>query len=295
MYIDDAEGLVFRPPSEARSFILRVTIGCSHNTCTFCAMYKASKFRIRSQEEIFAIIDRASAAYPSIRRIFLADGDALVLPTEKLLAILEKCYSSFPHLTRIGAYATPSDINRKTLQELSDLRQSGLKIIYTGIESGDDDVLRLVNKGVTAKETIAAGHKVLAAGMKFSAMIILGLGGKEHSTQHALHTARVVSAINPTMLSALTLIIPRDVPLYADVQEGRFTPLTAREFLEELDLILRNIDMKSPCIFRSNHVSNLYPAAGTLPMDKERMLAELEEVIPAADNIKRLLNDTGSF
>jgi radical SAM superfamily enzyme YgiQ (UPF0313 family) len=295
MYIDDAEGLVFRPPSEARSFILRITIGCSHNTCTFCTMYKDSKFRIRPLDEIDGIIDRAAAAYPFIRRVFLADGDALLVPTDKLLHIIQKCYTTFPSLTRIGTYATPADINRKTPQELAALRQAGLKIVYTGIESGDDEVLSLVNKGTTAEETITAGKKILAAGMKFSAMVILGLGGKERTYQHAMNTARVVSAINPTMLSALTLIIPEDAPLYEDVQKGTFTPLTAREFLEELDLLLRNTHMESHCIFRSNHVSNLYPVGGTLPQDKEAMLQELERVIPKADNRIRLLNDNGNF
>ena len=295
MMIDDAEGLVFRPPSEARSFILRVTIGCSHNTCTFCAMYKDSKFRIRPLEEIFGIIDRAAAVYPFIDHIFLADGDALLLPTDKLLAIMKKCSDSFPNLTRITTYGTPADINRKSLAEMQKLREAGMGMVYTGIESGDDEVLKFVHKGATSEQIISAGKKVLASGMKFSAMIILGLGGKERTRQHALNTARVVSAINPTYLSALTLIVEHNTPLYQDYLAGRFTPLTAREFLEELALILKNTHMTKPCIFRSNHVSNLYPVGGTLPMDKERMLAQLERVIPQADNTKRLLHDDSSF
>lgn len=159
MIIDDAGGLVFRPPSEARSFILRVTIGCSHNTCRFCDMYKASKFRIRPMEEIEGIIERGAYAMPFIRRIFLADGDALVLPTDKLVAIMQKCYEKFPNLNRIGAYATPADLVRKTPEELKRLREAGLAIVYMGIESGDDDVLKLVDKGTTAALTIEAGKK----------------------------------------------------------------------------------------------------------------------------------------
>lgn len=224
MIIDDAGGLVFRPPSEARSFILRVTIGCSHNTCRFCDMYKASKFRIRPMEEIEGIIERGAYAMPFIRRIFLADGDALVLPTDKLVAIMQKCYEKFPNLNRIGAYATPADLVRKTPEELKRLREAGLAIVYMGIESGDDEVLKLVDKGTTAALTIEAGKKALAAGMKLSTMILLGLGGQERTKEHALHTAQVVSAINPTMLSALSLIIPREVPLYQDVVNGTFTP-----------------------------------------------------------------------
>lgn len=150
MIIDDAGGLVFRPPSEARSFILRVTIGCSHNTCRFCNMYKASKFRIRPLEEIEGIIERGAEALPFIRRIFLADGDAMVLPTDTLITIMEKCYEKFPKLTRIGAYATPADLIRKTPEELKRLREAGLAIVYMGIESGDDDVLTYVDKGTTA-------------------------------------------------------------------------------------------------------------------------------------------------
>lgn len=159
MIIDDAGGLVFRPPSEARSFILRVTIGCSHNTCRFCDMYKASKFRIRPMEEIEGIIERGAYAMPFIRRIFLADGDALVLPTDKLITIMKKCYEKFPNLNRIGAYATPADLVRKTPEELKRLREAGLAIVYMGIESGDDDVLKLVDKGTTAALTIEAGKK----------------------------------------------------------------------------------------------------------------------------------------
>ena len=249
MIIDDAGGLVFRPPSEARSFILRVTIGCSHNTCRFCDMYKASKFRIRPMEEIEGIIERGAYAMPFIRRIFLADGDALVLPTDKLVAIMQKCYEKFPNLNRIGAYATPADLVRKTPEELKRLREAGLAIVYMGIESGDDGVLKLVDKGTTAALTIEAGKKALAAGMKLSTMILLGLGGQERTKEHALHTAQVVSAINPTMLSALSLIIPREVPLYQDVVNGTFTPLTARSFLQELDMILRHTEMTKPCIF----------------------------------------------
>ena len=232
---------------------------------------------------------------PFIRRIFLADGDALVLPTDKLVAIMQKCYEKFPNLNRIGAYATPADLVRKTPEELKRLREAGLAIVYMGIESGDDEVLKLVDKGTTAALTIEAGKKALAAGMKLSTMILLGLGGQERTKEHALHTAQVVSAINPTMLSALSLIIPREVPLYQDVVNGTFTPLTARGFLQELDMILRHTEMTKPCIFRSNHVSNLLPVGGTLPMDKEKMLATLECYIPQVDDTLPLLNDNGNF
>lgn len=295
MIIDNAGGLVFRPPSEARSFILRVTIGCSHNACTFCDMYKLSKFRVRPLEEIDGIIERGAAALPFVRRIFLADGDALVLPTESLLHILKKCYTTFPAITRIGAYATPADLNRKTPEELAQLKAAGLDILYMGIESGDDEVLRRTHKGTTAVQTITAGKKALAAGMKLSTMIILGLGGQELTQQHAIHTAEVVSAINPTMLSALTLLIPHDVPLYQEVLQGTFTPLTARGFLQELREILLHTHMTKHCIFRSNHVSNLVPVGGNLPDDTDDMIATLDAYIPREDNTTPLTNSNGPF
>ena len=158
MYIDDAEGMVFRPPSEAYRFILRATIGCSHNTCTCCPMYKESRFRIRPLAEIDGIIERGAAAYPYVRRVFIADGDALVLKTEDLLHIIKKCYDLFPRLTRVGAYATPADIDRKTPEELAALHEAGLGILYTGIESGDDAVLTRVHKGTTAELTLRGGQ-----------------------------------------------------------------------------------------------------------------------------------------
>ena len=295
MFIDDAEGLVFRPPSEAYSFILRATIGCSHNTCTFCPMYKESRFRVRPLDEIDGIIERGAAAYPHIRRLFIADGDALVLRTDQLLHIIEKCYASFPALTRIGAYATPADLNRKTPEELKALHDAGLAILYMGIESGDDAVLTHVNKGTTAAATITAGQKALAAGFKLSAMILLGLGGQERTHEHALHTADVVSAINPTMLSALSLIIPPTVLLYEDVQKGTFTPLTAKGFIRELRELLAHTEMTRPCIFRSNHVSNLAPVGGNLPQDKEKMIQALDLMLPHMDDTTPLLGNIHNF
>ena len=288
-------GSVYRPPSEAYSLIVQVTLGCSHNKCAFCNMYKDKTFSICPIDQVMEDLAWARQAYPRIEKVFLADGDALVLPTDKLIAIMKKCYEKFPNLNRIGAYATPADLVRKTPEELKRLREAGLAIVYMGIESGDDDVLKLVDKGTTAALTIEAGKKALAAGMKLSTMILLGLGGQERTKEHALHTAQVVSAINPTMLSALSLIIPHEVPLYQDVVEGTFTPLTARGFLKELDMILRHTEMTKPCIFRSNHVSNLLPVGGTLPMDKEKMLAALERYIPQVDDTLPLLNDNGNF
>lgn len=296
MYLDDAEGMVFRPPSEANSLILRITIGCSHNACTFCGMYRDVRFRARPEEEVAALIDRAARYWPETRRIFLADGNALVLKTDRLLAILARLRAAFPKLARVTCYGGPQDILRKTVQELAALKAAGLQIIYLGIESGDDGVLELAGKGATGDEMIAAGRRVLDAGLKLSTMVILGLGGEELSTAHALGTARVVSAINPTMLSALTLMLHAGTPLRAAADRGEFRPLSPYGLLQELKLMVENITVAGPCIFRSNHVSNFLPLAGTLPQDKNRLLADIDEVIAVfSDRTTPTYNDDGPF
>ncbi|MBP1764670.1 MAG: radical domain protein [Firmicutes bacterium] len=277
--IDPAEGMVFRPPNEANSLILRVTIGCSHNTCTFCGMYKDVRFRIRPLSEIIALIDAYARRYSHVRRVFLADGDALIAPTEHLLAIMEHLHQVFPHLTRITCYGGPLSILRKSAEDLAKLRAAGLYTVYLGIESGDDEVLQIVNKGVTAAEIIEAGQKVLAAEIKLSAMVILGLGGQERSRQHAIHTAQVVSAINPTYLSALTLMLHPGSELRRSADNGTFRPLSAHGILQEVRLLAANISVTKPCIFRSNHISNILPLAGTFPEDKQSLLKEIDSAL----------------
>ncbi len=293
---DNAEGMVFRPPSEANSFILRVTIGCAHNKCTFCSMYRDVHFRARPISEIEPIIRNTARRYPDLRRVFLADGDALVLSTNKLLEIIALLKAHFPKLSRISCYGGPLDILRKSPEDLLLLKQSGLQMVYLGIESGDDEVLALVQKGVTGDEMIAAGQKILAAGMKLSAMLVLGLGGRELSLQHARNSGRVASAINPTMLSALTLMLHRGTPLRADAEQGQFHPLSPYDFVQELKELVVHLDMKTPCIFRSNHVSNMLPLAGTLPGDKNSLLEQAEDALQLLKNQTRpTFNDDGPF
>lgn len=296
MYFDTAEGMVFRPPSEANSLILRVTIGCSHNACTFCGMYRDVAFRARPQEEVAALITKAARLYPDQRRIFLADGNALVLKTDRLLEIMNMLHAAFPKLSRITCYGGPQDIIRKSPEELAALKKAGLQIIYLGIESGDDAVLADVCKGATAEEMIAAGRKVLDAGIKLSAMVILGLGGKAHTTEHALNTARVVSAINPTMLSALTVMLHDGTPLRQAADSGKFLPLSPYELMQELKLMVENIHVTTPCIFRSNHVSNFLPLAGTLPQDKTALLEDIDQVLEHFKHrTKPTYNNNGPF
>lgn len=293
---DPAEGMVFRPPSEAKSFILRITIGCSHNACSFCSMYKDVRFRMRPLAEVQGLIRQGAQYYPGLRRVFLADGNALALPTEHLLTIMTDLHTAFPKLSRITCYGGPKDILRKSAEELVALKQAGLQIVYLGIESGDDDVLRLVNKGATADEMITAGRKILDAGIKLSAMVILGLGGQALTTQHAINTGKVVSAINPTMLSALTLMLHEGSELRAAADRGEFLPLSPYGFINELKTLLTNINVTAPCIFRSNHISNFLPLSGNLPQDKNQLLADATEVMEHLRHKKTpTYNDDGEF
>lgn len=276
MYFDNAEGPVFRPPSEANSFILRVTIGCSHNRCTYCNMYRSVNFRVRTMDEIMAQIQAAKGYQEYIRRIFLADGNALVLTTDKLVEILGILKQNFPKLRRVSCYAGPKDMLNKTPQDLKRLYDAGLTLVYYGMESGDDEVLSHVCKGVNAQESIAAGQRVVAAGIKLSIMVIVGLGGKSRSKEHAYHTAQAVNAIRPNMLSALTLMMYRGSELRDEYERGQFEILSPAESMGELHELISRIELPAGthCLFRSNHISNHIALAGTLPHDKERLLSE---------------------
>lgn len=278
MFFDTYDTPVFRPPSEARSFILRVTRGCAHNKCTYCNMYRGVPFQILSDEEISRQIALAvHYGKESVRRVFLADGDALVLPTAKLLKILQALRENFPKLQRVASYAAPKDILRKSEEELRQLKEAGLQLLYYGMETGDDITLKAVNKGVNAAEAIEAGRRVTASGMKLSLMVILGLAGKEGSQRHALETAKAINIIQPTMLSALCLMLYRGSELLDQFENGEFNPLSPQGLMEELHLMMKNIDLPQDkhCLFRSNHVSNYVQLAGTLPKDKDRLLREI--------------------
>jgi radical SAM superfamily enzyme YgiQ (UPF0313 family) len=279
LVFDHTEGIVYRPPSEANSFILRVTTGCSHNGCTFCDMYRGVNFRIRSEDDIRQQIEQAASYKPDIKRVFLADGNALVLPTKKLLDILAMLSKAFPKLARVTCYASAKDINRKTLAELTALKEAKLKLYYMGIESGDDRVLAAVNKGSTAAEMVQAGQKLAAVGIKIYVSIMLGLGGKERTIDHALNTARVINDINPNMLGILTTTLLEDTPLAEAAKQGKFKQLSQKEMLAELKLMLENINVPGPCMFDTTHPFNLLPQVGVLPKDKDLLLAELDEVI----------------
>ena len=290
MFFDTYDTPVFRPPSEARSFILRVTRGCAHNKCTYCNMYRGVPFQILKDEEISRQI--ALAAHfgkDRVRRVFLADGDALVLPTAKLLKILQALRDTFPKLQRVSSYAAPKDILRKSEDELRQLKEAGLQLLYYGMETGDDATLKAVNKGVNGEEAVEAGRRVTASGMKLSIMVILGLAGKEGSYRHAIETAKAINIIQPTMWSALCLMLYRGSELLEQFERGEFNPLSPAECMEELYTMMENVNLPADkhCLFRSNHISNYIPLAGTLPKDKQKLLAEIKYSAQELSKLKK--------
>lgn len=279
------EGAVYRPPSEAYSLIIQVTLGCSHNKCTFCNMYKDKKFKIRKLNDIFEDLEMAREYYKTVKRVFLADGDALILKTEDLEAILIKIKELFPECDRIGIYGTPKDILRKSEEELIKLRDLGLDIIYLGIESGSDVILKDVKKGVTASEMIEAGKKVKRTGIKLSVTIISGLGGKEKWMEHAVESAKVVSSINPDYVGLLTLMVESETEIYEKIVSKELTLLSPIEVMMETREFIKNLDVDN-CVFRSNHASNYAPLAATLNEDKERLLKQIDGIIENGSGFK---------
>jgi radical SAM superfamily enzyme YgiQ (UPF0313 family) len=265
---------LYRPPSEANSIIFQVTLGCSFNKCSFCNMYRTKEYSERPWEEIKSEIDIVSKSFPQTERIFLADGDAINLSTEKLVQILDYIKEKFPNLERISCYAMPKNLLQKTPDELTLLNSKGLDMLYIGIETGNDILLKKITKGATSKSIIDACNKAKKSGFIISCMIILGIGGKKYSMDHMKETARVVSDVSPNFLAALTLIIEDGV--YDEFMKKFSEPFETLDdtmILSELELLLNNINPISPIVFRANHASNVYSIGGNLPEDKEKMLA----------------------
>lgn len=270
------EGTVYRPPSEAYSLIVQVTVGCSHNSCTFCNMYIDKKFRIRKKEEVLADFQEAYEYYgDNVRRIFLADGDALIVKTDDLLDILRFIREKFPSAERVTSYGTPGDILRKSEEELKALSGAGLDMVYMGAESGDEVTLKNINKGVTAREIIEAGKKLKKCGIKASITLISGLGGRARKKEHAVESARLVSEINPEYVGFLTLMIDPATKIYGQIKSGEMELLKPDEVAEEMKLFLSNVDSPGT-VFRSNHASNYIALGGTLNGDIPSMLRQLE-------------------
>ena len=270
------EGTVYRPPSEAYSLIIQVTIGCAHNRCTFCNMYREKQFRIRTKEEIMRDLDECRAYYgPNVGRVFFADGDALVVKTEVLLELLAYVKKLFSHCERVSSYGTARDVHAKSEEELKALAAAGLELIYLGAESGDDRVLEHINKNVTAEQIITAGQKLKRCGLKTSVTLISGLGGRAGIREHAIKSAELISEMNPEYASFLTLRLYEGTQMNEEVKRGEMELITPDEIVEEMELFLKNVDSPGT-VFRTNHASNYVVLAGDLNKDIPEMLQQLK-------------------
>ncbi len=276
------EGVVIRPPSEADSLILQYTIGCSHNQCTFCPAYKLKRFRIRSLVELEQDINGCLPDCIDTRRIFLADGDALAAPLPDLLSLFSLLRSSFPRLQRTGMYANAKNILGKSVEELRQLREAGLGILYLGIESGDDELLVWMKKGATGAEMAEAGRRVKDAGIKLSVTVLLGIGGIDRSEEHARATGKLLSAIDPDYVGALTTMVVKGTPLYDLQQQGKFTLPSAFAMLSELAEMLEHTEMTRGLFF-ANHASNYLPIRVRMPSERDKTVEMIRKFVQEKD------------
>jgi radical SAM superfamily enzyme YgiQ (UPF0313 family) len=281
---------VYRPPSEAYSLLVQATVGCSSaaaGRCYFCnstvfnRAVPEKKFRVRPTPEILEDIEIGGRQYGrGVDKIFLLDSNAMIIKTPELLKIVKKCYDTFPNLKQVASYACCEDILRKTDEELLELREAGLNLVFVGLESGDQEVLDLINKGVTVENQVDAVVKANKAGIQTSISVILGLGGKRLSTQHAVNTGKAVTRMNPSFFAALTLMVVPGTVLDDMVKRGEFELVTdPLDVLKEVELMVNNIDAPGPVVFRTNHASNYLPLKGIFPADKERLLKTIREAV----------------
>jgi radical SAM superfamily enzyme YgiQ (UPF0313 family) len=276
------EGAIYRPPSEAGSLILQATIGCSHNQCTFCISFIDKKYRERDLQDIFEDIDSAAGYFRDVRRVFLADGNAMAMDSPKLLKILAKLYGTFPQLERVSIYATPKDLLHKQPQELAELKKAGMGIVYMGVETGNEELLAWIRKGATREEVSKAGQRAREAGLILSVTVINGLGGNEKMAAHAYDTATLLNEIDPDYLGLLTLMVCQGTPLARQVERGKFEVPAPLEILHEIRMMLEPLELTN-CVFRCNHASNYLPLKGTLPQDKKALLQTLDSVYHQGD------------
>lgn len=279
------EGMIIRPPSEAESLLLQVTVGCSHNKCSFCGTYKGERFRIKDESIIDQDIRYAAENYPFFRRVFLPDGDVLILPQRKLTWILRRIREEMPWIQRVGLYGNAKSILRKKPLELEELRQLGLGIVYLGLESGDSQVLREIHKGVSPESMVEAGRRVREADCKLSVTALLGIAGRERSLTHARATGEVLSRMDPNYVGVLTLMILPNTELGRKVKAGEFELLAPREMLTELREMLLHTHMTRG-LFLSNHASNYLPLRVKMPADKEKALAKVDAALEGGTTLK---------
>lgn len=278
----DYVGKIFRPPSEARSVLLQVSTGCSHNECTYCDMYRQKPFRVKPMEVILRDIEEAASMGPVTDKLFLCDGDALILPTRRLLEILARISERLPWIKRVGVYGDTRSVGRKSVEELKALRQAGLGIVYHGVESGDDEVLRRIVKGGTREECVDTADRLRAAGIAHSVIVLLGIGGVERSEAHASSTASLLTLMDPPFVGALTTTVLPGTPLYTAEQAGEFVLPDKFGLLLELRTLVAQSRF-TRCRFSSNHASNYLPVRSTLPQDRDAVLEILDQVIAAKD------------
>lgn len=273
------EGTVYRPPSEAGSLLIQATIGCPHNRCTFCPLYKETRFRIRSVADIKEDLASARDYYGNyIESIFFPDGNTIIMKTGQLLEIFEYAHQLFPHLERITVYGSARFVNLKSLEDLQQLHAAGLNRIHMGMESGDDLVLERVKKGTNAEQIVAAGRKLKAAGIQTSEYYLVGIGGRERSSEHALNSARVLSEFSPEFVRLRTFIPQPGTPIYQEYLEGDFELLTPHEALQEIRLLIENMQCEGTMVL-SDHVSNYCNVQGQLPGDRPRMLETIDHCL----------------
>ena len=272
------EGYCIRPPSEANSILLQVTVGCSHNKCTFCGSYKEKRFRIKDDQTILSDILFASKYMRGQDRVFLMDGDSLIIPQKRLMWILERIREHLPWVRRVGAYANAKGIKKKPLGELIQLRENGLGILYLGVESGDEETLKNVHKGTSAQNLIDMGQKVREAGIKLSLTVLLGIAGRERSLEHARATGELLSAMDPNYVGALTVMLIPGTPLYEDLRMGKFQLPAERELLLELREMIVHTHLTMGLFF-SNHASNYLPIRARLPRGKEEALSLIDSAL----------------
>lgn len=279
-------GAVYRPPSEAHSLIVQCTLGCSHNKCAFCIMYKDKQFSINPVEQVLSDLAEARSYYTSIERIFLADGDALILPMDYLLQVLDFIRRYFPECERVSAYASTKALMRKSDEELKTLRERGLQMVYVGLETGLEPLLKKYDKGVTAEEIIEHSLRAKAAGMTLSVTAINGMGGKEQSEEHAIATAEALSRIKADYVAMLTLRVYSGTPLHDWIERGELTMLGPQELAMENRIILQHIDSDGS-VFRSNHASNYLPLKGTLNRDRDALIVQIDKALAGEVRFRR--------
>ena len=264
-------GNIYRPPSEANSILIQATVGCSHNKCTFCEMYKDKSFTIKNEEQVLKDIREAGKLYPRTRRLFICDGDALIIPQRKLVKLLKEIKAHIPKIRRVGIYANCRSIELKAKEELKELYDNGLGIIYLGIETGDDETLKKINKNATFERLSIAGKKIKESGIKLSVTILLGISGKEKSFTHAIETGKLLTKIDPDYVGALSLMLTEGTELYQDFKNGKFDLIEAKDMLLELKTMIASTTLSNG-YFHANHASNYIPISAHFPEDKQNTL-----------------------